>query len=380
MNDWYIGREQTEAKHQILRRYLESFAHKVVRTYGSLDYIDAFCGPWESRCEDFGDTSFSIALTILNDVASTISDGNNSGIIRCIFNEKNRGAYRKLAAFVDQARPKYPLLEIHATQGAFEDNVLEIKELCTHKFKLLFVDPTGWSGFSPLALQELAGHRESEIIINFMQSFILRFLSPESPEQKIRLAELLGVDRARRVAGRYVPIDEIEHELHEVLREDLGFRFVGSSPIHNPDRNEIHFQLVYGTNHPAGMEVMRKAEFKALSKHDQNRFMKKQDTFQGDLFGGTLQVEGPYLRQRRDHIEALTDAIRSRMTRSSSNLKFSTLRADVQQRLFVVETEVKDAVVELAAKEEIRPTWEERNARRPGPDDRMIPGVAFNRR
>ena len=71
----YGGREQTEAKHLILRTYLKALAIKLLEGgFSRLSYVDAFSGPWESRTEDFSDTSFKIALTVLSEVAQFFTD------------------------------------------------------------------------------------------------------------------------------------------------------------------------------------------------------------------------------------------------------------------------------------------------------------------
>ncbi|MER8638691.1 hypothetical protein [Mesorhizobium sp. M1365] len=59
----YAGREQTAAKHFILRKYLQSLAFKVLLGgYPTLTYVDGFSGPWEARTTDYSDTSFMIAI------------------------------------------------------------------------------------------------------------------------------------------------------------------------------------------------------------------------------------------------------------------------------------------------------------------------------
>jgi hypothetical protein len=47
----YAGREQTRAKHFILKRYLEGLAFKVL-TFSDLTYVDGFCGPFLSETEN----------------------------------------------------------------------------------------------------------------------------------------------------------------------------------------------------------------------------------------------------------------------------------------------------------------------------------------
>jgi hypothetical protein len=46
--DPYLNREQTKAKHFILRRYLQALVFKVLR-YFDVAYVDGFSGPWETK-------------------------------------------------------------------------------------------------------------------------------------------------------------------------------------------------------------------------------------------------------------------------------------------------------------------------------------------
>ena len=61
MTDPYFGREQTKAKHFILRRYLQALAFKVLPFF-DITYVDGFSGPWETKTEDFIDSSFMIGI------------------------------------------------------------------------------------------------------------------------------------------------------------------------------------------------------------------------------------------------------------------------------------------------------------------------------
>ena len=48
MSDPYSGREQTQAKHFILRRYLQALAFKVL-SFQDITYVDGFSGPWKTN-------------------------------------------------------------------------------------------------------------------------------------------------------------------------------------------------------------------------------------------------------------------------------------------------------------------------------------------
>jgi hypothetical protein len=62
VSDPYSRREQTKAKHFILRRYLQALAFKVL-TFQDITYVDGFSGPWETKTENFTDSSFMIAIS-----------------------------------------------------------------------------------------------------------------------------------------------------------------------------------------------------------------------------------------------------------------------------------------------------------------------------
>jgi three-Cys-motif partner protein len=96
----YIDREQTQAKHFILRRYLQALAFKVLHGW-DITYIDGFSGPWQSRTDDFSDTSFMIAIEVLKDAqARIIADTGKRRRIRCFFSENDPAVYAQLVQAV----------------------------------------------------------------------------------------------------------------------------------------------------------------------------------------------------------------------------------------------------------------------------------------
>jgi three-Cys-motif partner protein len=96
----YVGREQTQAKHFILRRYLQALAFKVLHGW-DIAYVDGFSGPWESKKDDYSDTSFMIAIQVLKDAQQKIEE--QTGVrrkIKCFFSEKDATAYRNVSTIM----------------------------------------------------------------------------------------------------------------------------------------------------------------------------------------------------------------------------------------------------------------------------------------
>jgi three-Cys-motif partner protein len=127
VTDPYFGREQTKAKHFILKRYLQALAFKVLR-FSDITYVDGFSGPWETKSEDFIDSSFMIAINVLKDAQRKIQvQTARRPKIRCFFSESNRQAYAKLAAAISSFHRPEQDFEIRTYCGDFENAISDIQ-------------------------------------------------------------------------------------------------------------------------------------------------------------------------------------------------------------------------------------------------------------
>src|ERR1700685_3597174 len=98
--DPYSGREQTQAKHFILRSYLQALAFKVL-TFSDITFVDGFSGPWETKTDNFSDSSFMIAMDVLRDAQQRFFERNGTRrVIRCFFSERIPEAFAQLKASV----------------------------------------------------------------------------------------------------------------------------------------------------------------------------------------------------------------------------------------------------------------------------------------
>ena len=374
MSGLYDGREQSQAKHDILRRYLEPFAKKILSKWPSIDFIDGFSGPWKTKdALDLSDTSIGIALRTLSDVAEAANHQQRDPQIRCIFNEMDPAAFAQLSAYVDRVRSAYPLIDIRTFHGKFSDNAPTIKAAAQNSFQLLFVDPTGYTGFPPSTLK-LFHNRSSEIIVNFMRSFMPRFVTAEHQNKRSALVGLVGEKRAQYLLDTDASIEDVENEYLKMLRADLGYKYAGFSPIHKADKEEIHFNLAFATNHPMGMETMRSAEFRALSDYDRARFSKKRPADE-DLFGSILdemEILGPYLRMREQHLSRADEVLQQLLSASPQGLKFEELSALAQQGLYLRRTELKDVLVDMTNRGKVSGRWKSGRKRKPGDDDLIV--------
>ncbi len=182
MTDPYLDREQTRAKHFILKSYLQALAFKVL-TFSDITYIDGFSGPWQSKTENFSDSSFMIAISVLMDAQKQIAArGDGRRRIKCFFSENDPGAYVQLESAVAEYHQPRDGFEIKTYEGKFEDAVSEIQSFIGTSFPLIFIDPTGWRGYPFDKIKPLFARPKCEVLINFMYDFINRFVYSDEPD------------------------------------------------------------------------------------------------------------------------------------------------------------------------------------------------------
>ena len=192
MADPYADREQTRAKHFILKSYLQALAFKVL-TFSDIAYVDGFSGPWETKTKNFSDLSFMIAISVLKDAQRQVKDRTGKlRNIRCFFSEDDPEAHAQLAQAVAKYHRPQEGFEIKTHEGKFEDAVTEIQSFVAASFALIFIDPTGWTGYPFDKTKPLFARAKCEVLINFMYDFINRFAHSGDIETVESLAPILG--------------------------------------------------------------------------------------------------------------------------------------------------------------------------------------------
>jgi len=274
-HDPYEGREQSRVKHDVLRQYLESFAHIIGFNWRLITYIDGFSGPWNARSDDLSDTSFSIALTELRRARDTHATHGKRLNIRGVFVEKEKNAYERLKAFVAKSAED---AEIRTIRGEFEGAIDEIVTFIRSNpgtFSFTLIDPTGSTGFSMNNIAPLLQIRPGEVLITFMLEFIRRYIEQKELRKAFEdlfgtedlddflqdLKDLEGVDRDDRITEMYCMC----------LSKYCGFPYVLRAAVLHPDMDRSYFQLIYGTRHIKGVEVFKNAEAKAMNSQEKQR-------------------------------------------------------------------------------------------------------------
>ena len=191
VTDVYSGREQTKAKHFMLKGYLQALAFKVL-TFSDITYVDGFSGPWETKTENFNDSSFMIAIAVLQDAQKQILARGQQRRIRCFFSESDPKAFAQLQEAVAVFHKPKEGFEIKTYCGKFEDAVSEIQAFTGSSFPLIFIDPTGWTGYPFDKIRPLFLRSKCEVLIIFMYDFVNRFAQSDDEATIASLNPILG--------------------------------------------------------------------------------------------------------------------------------------------------------------------------------------------
>jgi three-Cys-motif partner protein len=363
VTDPYSGREQTKAKHFIIKNYLQALAFKIL-TIMDLTYVDGFSGPWETKTPDFRDTSFMIAISVLQDAQKKIfeSTGKRRGI-RCFFAEQDPAAFAKLEQAVVQFHKPDEGFEIKTYCGKFEDAVADIQSFTRQSFALIFIDPTGWTGYALPKIKPLFMRRMGEVLINFMYDFINRFAYSADQEIIDSFAPILGgpdwTDRLDPNLPRGLAVEKL---FRDTLKSTGNFNFVISTKIDRASAERPHFFIAYGTKSRDGLIAFRQIEWEALRERAKDRARSKeekreQQTGIEDLFAGyeTKLHEATIGEIVNDQKVLASEELIT--TLSNGALPFSTVVESLLQAYMLRETNIKDICLDLAKAGQIENTW-----------------------
>ncbi len=377
MSDLYFDREQTRAKHFILRRYLQALAFKVLR-YFDIAYVDGFSGPWKTESEDFVDSSFMIAISVLKDAQDQIyKQTGRLPKVRCFFSENNRSAYLKLSAAIAKYHEPDSGFEIKTYYGNFEDAVPEIRNYIGRYFPLIFIDPTGWTGYAFDKIKPLFESPKCEVLINFMYDFVNRAASMSDQKTIASLDPILGgANWADRLDAALPRGRAVEKLFRDTLRQSGDFDYVISTKIDRTTTDRPHFFIAYGTKSSDGLQAFRETEYLALRGHARERENAKQrireaKTGARDMFSSfeaelkEASIDDLIEEQKKLAAEYLLESLKE------FGLSFFMAWTCILERYMLRVTNVKDICVDLAKAGKIKNTWGTGN-RKPRDENTII--------
>ncbi len=364
MSDPYFGREQTKAKHFILKSYLQALAFKVL-TFSDITYVDGFSGPWRTTTENFSDSSFMIAISVLRDAQRRIlSQKRVQRRIRCFFSENDPETFAQLEQAVAPVHEPDSRFEIKTYCGKFEDAISEIRSFSGNSFPLIFIDPTGWAGYPFDKIKPLFARAKCEVLINFMYEFINRFAYSSDHEIIASMAPILGgfdwPDRLDTNLPRGLAVEKL---FRETLKSVGNFNFVVSTKIDKATADRPHFFITYGTKSVDGLKTFRQIEYDALRQHARSRAnaleaQREKRLNMPDMFAShQASVQEATIDELVFEQKALASTSLIKVLQERGQLEFSRVVVSLLQAYMLRETNVKDICLDLANAGKIENTW-----------------------
>jgi three-Cys-motif partner protein len=328
-------------------------------------YVDGFSGPWKTKTEDFLDSSFMIAISVLKDAQQKIQiQTGRRPKIRCFFSENNRQAFTKLAAVIAPFHKPEEDFEIRTYCGEFENAISEIEAFISSSFPLIFIDPTGWTGYSLNKIGPLFNRPKCEVLINFMYDFVNRAASMRDARTISSLNPILG---GPGWEARLDPSLPRGRAVEKLFRDNLAivgnFDFVVSTKIDRPTADRPHFFIAYATKSRDGLRAFRETEYNALKLNARDRAgakERKRESRSGstDLFSG---VDADVQEATIDEIVEDQKVLASRdilnILREFGPISFSGLWEMILRAYVLRVTNVKDICVNLAKSGAIDQPW-----------------------
>lgn len=349
----YEGREQTYVKHFVLEQYLERVAYNIFSFKNQFVYVDGFSGPWQSADENLDDTSFKIAVDKLRTVKQGILDQKGKTVsFKCFFVEKNEESFQRLQAAVADITD----VKIEIVNDTFENSIQRVVNFVGRDFALIFIDPTGWSGYALNKIKPLLNLR-GEVLINLMIDHMNRFFEDARPEIAKSFDETFGpnwYEEWKALVDAGLSREAAAVQIYrQRLKASSNFEFTTSTRILKPNHDRAYFHLVYGTEHPKGVQELRSVEKKAVPLQERIRNISKSKktadrTGQESLFGGAMSdAPTTAFEDERNRQLSLGRVLLSRiLDQHPAGILFEKLLPRVLETPLVWESDVKKWIVE----------------------------------
>ncbi len=263
---WNIA-PHTEAKHFILKKYLDAWLPIISRFHGRVIFIDGFAGPGEYIGGKKGSP-----IIVMNSILNHKFKMKSEFVLLFIEKEIDRCNHLKqVISKIDV--PKDIKIKSQVECAEFENVVDSIlRKIEDNKSTLaptfLFIDPFGFSGLPMNLIKRFMENKKCEVLITFMYEEINRFLGNSVNEKS--LTSLFGTDAWKEInEDKNLSSNERLDKLHDLYYDQLkkyaGIDFIRSFMMVNKNNKPDYF-LFFGTNNRLGLEKMKEAMWKVDKK------------------------------------------------------------------------------------------------------------------
>lgn len=377
---WYEGREQALVKHTFLDTYMPAQIPKVVSWADEFTYVDLFAGPWQSKSENYADTSFGIALRRMTEAKAMQAKIGRSVKMVAHLVEKDPANYAELT----EAVKRFPTVDVHCYPGVAEQHAVTIaKRISARAFRFVVIDPKGVPDVRRFKC--LIEPNNTEVLLNFMFQFANRFagsqdrmptlegwlggLSDDEGSWRKDFAELRGQDREVAITER----------ARQALRKLGGYRYAPALTVDETASERPLYKLIYLSRHPIGLRVFRDAHVRALEaqatyKSARKAENRRQKTGMDDLFAGpsTMNPGERSALEIAQGVVAAKATMMQMLAEEPEGLYWKDIWPRVLDACVVTHNQLGDCVGNLRNNHKVSvPAWTSRAVKRPKAEFRI---------
>ena len=362
----WIYREHTAAKHEVYRKYLEPWINKLTylnevrNRHNKIRIVDCFAGRGSyvrtEGCDGVElrhiDTPTDLpgSPQIILDKATYRSD--EFEVAECVFIEYNKNNFEILEETINGTQGIADNVDVRCVNGAFQEEILDIVEDTDGSDcpTLFFIDPFGFKSLDYDVITEIGSTPQFELIITFMQRDMNRFLEVDFHEEAME--NVFGTPDFRD------GVDSFDPENWESIVEYYTNRLEANGPdytfeylITEPDTRQTVYYLVFGSNHPNGLKVMREVmqtcgtgSFGYAPKHVEHD---REQSGLGSFMGGTESTKQFLL----DNFGEYRIEFRTLVEKCSEMRKYEDeVESDYREAIKQLESEGKLDVIRISSK------------------------------
>ncbi len=267
---WSMERH-TQAKHEILRRYLGAWLPILIHYCGHARIVDGFAGPGEYEGGEPG-SPLIVLQTLLNHPSSGVQAAIRKGTVEIIFIERDQKRSDYLRELLAKQKLMATLVRPSIITGTF---TTEMEKLLTKMEQqkvsdrpvptFVFIDPFGYSHTPLTTITRIMHQPMCEVLVNFMAEEINRFLTVDYRTKEQYYDHLFGTDEWRQIAQQTITPTErwrLQHDLYQrQLLNAAGAKYVRSFRMRNKHNTTDYF-LFFCTNSIKGLLEMKRAMWK----------------------------------------------------------------------------------------------------------------------
>lgn len=266
---WSMDRH-TQAKHEILQRYLGAWLPILINHCRRARIVDGFAGPGEYEGSKIGSPLIALQ-TLLTHPVREVQDAIRKGTVELIFIERDQKRSLYLQQLLDQQKQKLSCpssLQPRIITGTFVNEMTKLLTIMEQQRNsgnatptFVFIDPFGYSHTPLSIITRIMSLPMCETLITFMAEEIDRFLGVDYRTKKQHYDDLFGttewqsiIEGKERMQRLY---DLYRQQLHTVGRA----KYVRSFQMRN-QHNATDYFLFFCTNNSRGLDEMKRAMWK----------------------------------------------------------------------------------------------------------------------